>query len=225
LAIGASLNNLGAVALSRGEYARARSQFEEAVAMWREVGNTHGTALALNNLGLVAFGQGDNVGARSLYEESLAIRRELGDKGGIASSLHGLGEVARVQGSYADALSLYKESLVIRRELGDKMGIVWALVGLGELAVAIAVGTTKRAEGTEGTGGVEQAQRGATILSAAEGLLEAIGAIIDPEDRIAYEQGVGTARSLLGEEAFAKAWAEGRAMSMEQSIAYALEES
>ena len=36
---------------------------------------------------------------------------------------------------------------------------------------------------------------------------------------------VAAARTELGEEAFAAAWAEGRAMSMQQAIAYALDES
>jgi hypothetical protein len=36
---------------------------------------------------------------------------------------------------------------------------------------------------------------------------------------------VSAAHQALGEEAFAAAWAEGRAMSLEQAVAYALEES
>jgi hypothetical protein len=40
-----------------------------------------------------------------------------------------------------------------------------------------------------------------------------------------YEQGVASARAQLSEEEFEKAWAEGRTMSMEEAIAYALEPS
>jgi hypothetical protein len=47
----------------------------------------------------------------------------------------------------------------------------------------------------------------------------------DPIDRIGYEQYVATVHELLGEAAFAKVWAEGRAMTVEQAIAYALAES
>jgi hypothetical protein len=39
-----------------------------------------------------------------------------------------------------------------------------------------------------------------------------------------FERTVSDARGALGEEAFAAAWAEGRAMSLEQAIAFALEE-
>src|SRR5262245_5924292 len=43
------------------------------------------------------------------------------------------------------------------------------------------------------------------------------------DDRQQYAQNLAIVRSLLNEEAFAKAWAEGREMSMEQAIDYALE--
>ena len=41
-------------------------------------------------------------------------------------------------------------------------------------------------------------------------------------DREEYDRDVATARQSLGEEAFSVAWAEGRVMTMEQAIEYAL---
>ena len=61
------------------------------------------------------------------------------------------------------------------------------------------------------------------MLGAAEALLEAIGAVMDPDDHMVYEQAVASARAQLSEEEFERARAEGRAMSMEQAIEYALE--
>jgi hypothetical protein len=43
-------------------------------------------------------------------------------------------------------------------------------------------------------------------------------------DRDDYERDIALARAQLGEEAFTAAWATGQAMSLEQAIAYALEE-
>ena len=42
-------------------------------------------------------------------------------------------------------------------------------------------------------------------------------------DHADYERFVAAARSDLDEEAFAAAWAKGRAMTLEQAIAYAIE--
>jgi hypothetical protein len=43
-------------------------------------------------------------------------------------------------------------------------------------------------------------------------------------DEAVHGRRVSRARELLGEPTFAAAWAEGRAMTLEQAIAYALDE-
>ena len=134
-----------------------------------------------------------------------------------AKVLNVAGNIAQYQGDYAAARSLYLESLAIMRDLGDKYGIAACLAGLGGVAAG-----TEQAEAE--TQGQAQAERGVRLLGAAEALLEAVSAVLDAEDRIPYEQGVASARAQLSEGEFAKAWAAGRAMSMEQAVEYALEE-
>ena len=50
-----------------------------------------------------------------------------------------------------------------------------------------------------------------------------MGSLIPLYMRVDYDCHVAALRSSLGETAFAKAWAEGRAMTLDQAIAYALE--
>ena len=76
---------------------------------------------------------------------------------------------------------------------------------------------------------LEQPLRGcsACLFGAAEGLLEAGGAAVYNyylPDRSLYERTVSATRSHLGEAAFEAAQAEGRAMTFEQAVAYALED-
>ena len=59
----------------------------------------------------------------------------------------------------------------------------------------------------------------------AAALREALGTPVQPVERRTFEPAVAAARASLGEEAFAAAWVEGRAMSLEQAIAYALEKT
>jgi hypothetical protein len=47
--------------------------------------------------------------------------------------------------------------------------------------------------------------------------------VIGPDDRVDVEHDLPTVRAQLGETSFAAAWAEGRAMTLEQAITYALE--
>jgi tetratricopeptide (TPR) repeat protein len=202
------LCNLGNVAYERGDFTAARV-LSEALAISRELGDRGRIADALNNLGNLACNQGDFGSARSLIEESLAIGRDLVDLDGIASSLHSLGVVAYLQGDLAAAKALYTESLDNRRELGDRLGLARALEGLA--TVADALGSSLRA---------------AHIWGAAERLREEIGTPLSPTERPRYDQRVAAARVAVGDDAaFDRAWQEGRALTLEQSIALALEET
>ena len=60
--------------------------------------------------------------------------------------------------------------------------------------------------------------RAAHLWGSSEALREAIGTPIAPVYRPGYQQAVAAARSQLGEEDFATAWAQGRNMSPEQAI-------
>jgi ferric-dicitrate binding protein FerR (iron transport regulator) len=48
---------------------------------------------------------------------------------------------------------------------------------------------------------------------------------LDPSERAPYDRGSAAAECQPDRETFAAAWAEGQAMTTEQAIAYALEES
>jgi len=71
-----------------------------------------------------------------------------------------------------------------------------------------------------------QAQRAARLLGSAEALRETIGAPLPVSDRAHYDYDryAASIRVALGEERMAAAWAEGRAMTLEQAIACALED-
>jgi tetratricopeptide (TPR) repeat protein len=218
--IAGSLNNLGGYGVMEGEYAAARSLYEESLSISRELGDKWGIAGSLNLLGNVASMEGDYAAARSLHEESLAMMRELGDKWDIAISLINLGNVAYREGDYTSARSLHEESLAMMRELGDKRGVATCLAGLGGVAAAAAAAIEQAQAGAQVRAQVE---RGVRLLGAAEALLEAIGTVLEAEDRMVYEPSEQQAHVVLGEEAFERARQEGRAMTMEQAIAYALE--
>src|SRR5205823_4898728 len=133
------------------------------------------------------------------------IHREIGDKWGIAYVLLNLGLVSHEQGDFGSARTLYEESLAIRREIGDRQGIAYALERVAALCSA------------QGEGA-----RAAGLWGAAEALREAIGAPMPPNERGRYERQVAEARTASGETKFAAAWHEGRAMTVEQAVEYAL---
>jgi non-specific serine/threonine protein kinase len=209
--VASSLVWLGRVPLGKGDHAGARSLFEESLHIFRQLGDKRGIARSVNNLGEVERDEGDYERAGALYAESLALGRETGHQGIIAISLHNLGQVALHRDDFPRAAALFRESLGMFHELGDRRAIGACLAGLAAVALA-----------THPTGEEPGAAR---LLGAAGALLEELGAPLPPADRAAYERCVAAARARLGEERFAMAWAEGRAMSLERVMDEAMQDA
>lgn len=244
--IAASLMGLGIVASSQGDYARALALIEESLALCRKLGDQVGIAASLKYLGDVVYRQGDYGRTLALTEESLAISKALEDKVGIGMSLNHLGDVAYHYGDYDRAVALYGEGLEIFRQVGVKGSIVMSLNDIGQ--VALARGDRRRAlalfresislaqelgskwdigwclEGLAVVAALaEQPERAARLFGAVEAMFESIGVRVRPDDRADHDRNVAAVHSRLDEETFAKAWEQGRAMTVQQSIAYAIQ--
>ena len=204
--IAVSLNNLGNVASDQNDYATARASYEASLAMMRELGDQRGIANALNNLGRLASRQRDYAAARALHEESLSIRRELGERWGIASSLNNLGNVAYAQGDYAAARMLDQQSLAVQHALGDRRGIAYTLESLAAVAYCLALPAAA-----------------ARIWGAAERLWSELGSRPAPSGQSSDSDVAEAARAATADDAALKpAWEEGRAMTLQQAVDYAL---
>jgi len=242
-----ALIKLGNAATEVGDYATASGFLEEALTIWRELEDKHGTARALISLGWVALRSGDHQLANTRLEEALALSRELGDTRSIGFELSGLGEAALRQGDYVRARQLMEESLELRRQLGNKWGVGVSLGMLGWVAMrerdwdraAARLGESlevRREIGDKGgsawclerlagvTMAQGQAEKAVRLFSAAAALRASIGSVIDPVDQARYERNRKSLRAKLGKERFAAARDEGRAMTLDQAVAYALED-
>ncbi len=245
-AIADTLNRLATIAALQCDLALARSLREERLAIVRELGNKSEVSHALGSLGHVAYLQGDLALAQSLLEQSLALAREVGVKFGNEYPRASLARVASRRGEFTLARTLANESLPTWRKLGFKLPIAGLLLLLGY--VAEHEGDYKQAAGLYGesltmtrdvTGAKLQIapclegfsrlscalgrwERAARLSGAAVALREAIGTPVPPVDRAEYERNVAAVRAQMDEKAFAAAWAEGRAMTLEQATAYAL---
>ena len=204
-----ALNSLGAQDLQQGNVAQAAGLFEESLALARELGDKRLVSFTIHNLAEVARVTGDYARADLLYRESLSLFQERGELWGVAVNLRWMGEVARLQAQYEQATALYRESLTLCQQLGEKAVITECLEGFAAVAGA--------------QGGQTASSRSARLWGAAEALRESIGVPIPPVDRVMYEQALATSRARADERMFAAAWAEGRAMTLEQAIAAALE--
>jgi non-specific serine/threonine protein kinase len=201
-----SLGNLANVSSDRGAYERAKELYEEGLTLSRGLGGSELLGAYLISLGDEYLLEGNLERATELNEEAAEMYRKRGRRGLLQIALDNLGWAALIRGDHQKAEALHVESLVLCRELGDKLIGLESIEGLACVA---------------GAGGA--AERAARLLGAAEALREAAGYQQATRTRALREPYVTAARTRTGEEAWTTAWEEGRSMSFEEAIAYALE--
>jgi predicted ATPase/DNA-binding SARP family transcriptional activator len=202
--IARAINGLGIIALDQGDYDQAASKFEECLAVYRQLGHTLGVMGTLNNLGETARRQSDIDRAETLLQESLKLAKELGDKGWVARAMHILGNIAMDRGDYRLANQMFKKALVILREIEDVI-VMYVLEGLACMSAA------------QG-----EPARALRLAEAASVQREATRLIRSPADQCALDRCLRESRRIMSFEETERAIAEGRAMTIEQAITYAL---
>lgn len=238
-----ALNALGLAVAHAGQYEKATSLLEESLDLSRQLEDSERGAVALSNLGFVAAEQGDLVRAKTRYDEALAIFRAAGNTGAIAETLHSLGEIALYAGNLDEAEARTVESLALFQELGTRhhaatLAVVAWRRGQYERAVTLLreslqlahkMGERKLTLGLlRALAAVAAAQaepeRAARLEGAEAALRKSLSLPVAPSDQAEGEETLARAKEALGEEDFTHAWDEGRAMTLEEAIAYALAE-
>jgi predicted ATPase/class 3 adenylate cyclase len=130
----AALTGLANVVQVQGDQQRARELHEEALALWREVGDPRGEAMSLDCLGYLAQGRGEYERAAGLHEQALELANQAGDERIAGYALINLGTAAVYQGRYEQAAEHYSEALARVRRAGDKRAAGSVLNNLGALA-------------------------------------------------------------------------------------------
>ena len=203
--IGSILWQLAQARRRRGEIGPATHLLEESIAVGRETGDPWLVAESLEGLGAIAHDAGEHALACSHHEEALALRRHTRNRQAVARSLNDLGHLMLDAGALALAREHFLESLSIGRDIGVRELITRGLEGFAVLAAV--EGQPERALRLAGAA---DAVRLLTGLVLTKGEIERHGRLLEP------------ARRSLGEAAAATSWEAGRAMSVDEAIAYAL---
>jgi hypothetical protein len=156
---------------------------------------------------LVAINHGDLGRATTLAEESLPLVRQRADLWGIQAVMSRLIQIALLQGDGSRVASLAHENLRLVRTIGSLASIA---VNILYLASAARID--------------EQPRRATRLMGAVEAIGETTGRRPSGVERRALDTEVALLREALGQEAFAAAWNEGRALSTDRAVRYALEE-
>jgi len=126
-----SLNNLAGSYWRQGHLHQAADYIEQALTLYRKLGDRAGEAKALNSLGLVWERLGRYPQAAEHHQQALDLFGELGDRAGEAKALNNLGHIWGRLGRYPQAAEHHQQALDLYRELGDRAGEAHALNHLG----------------------------------------------------------------------------------------------
>lgn len=147
---------------------------------------------------------GEFEAAQAGFAEAAALCQQMRDRFAYTVCRSLMGHLLRQQGRPAEA-AVHAETLPVWVELGHRAAVAYELECPGYLAAAD-----------------RQSERAATLFGAAEALRERIGSPMTANERGEYEAAVAQARAQAEPAVFEAAWTRGRALTMDQAVAYAL---
>ncbi|MEJ7763707.1 MAG: tetratricopeptide repeat protein, partial [Thermomicrobiales bacterium] len=227
-----------------GDDAAGLARGEESLAIYRQLDDRSGTAIALYVLGKIAEATGDYDWAESRFSEACSLFQSEDDVVWTGLALDHLGSVAYGRGDHGRARAVLEEALALQRETSHAYGAAVSLLYLGHVAltggdhvtaalrygeslshwrdVDMRPGIVEVLSGLAAvaatTGDPERAGR---LFGAAETMRQSIGVLARLPELTLYERDADRVRRDLGEERFAAAWEAGRAMTPERAIAEA----
>jgi predicted ATPase/class 3 adenylate cyclase len=232
------------IELLRGAPAKGVEYANQAATLARSVAARWELALALTVLAWATSDLGNLKGAEEMLRESLSLSQELEDDRGVSMSLGSLGTTAMLSGDYIRAIELSEEASTLLRRLDDPRFLANTLtvIGIASLytaewdraADALEEGVGLSARGSDRSTAADQlraaaalaaragfAQRAGVTWGAAEEILRSMRAEAGPATR-ALDAWIAKAETALGSERFELARREGRALSFDDALEYAV---
>jgi tetratricopeptide (TPR) repeat protein len=127
--------SLGEIALAHSDHDTARKRYEEAMPLYRKVGDVLGEANCISSLGDIALERSEHDTARERYEEAMPLYRKVGDVLGEANCIKGLGNIALERSEHDTARERYEEAMPLYRKVGDVLGEANCIRSLGDIAL------------------------------------------------------------------------------------------
>ena len=239
-----ALTASGGLVARHGDLEAGREQLEEAIELWRTLGDRDELASALDSLGWpLIYDAGDEAGSLAAFEQSLELRRELGDPAGMTRAIVGVCQVLVALGDVDRAEPMSRD--LLERAADDPRTEHFAYHFLADCALirgdtveaeqryrqslqaALPLGdvieTSFEVQGVAmAVAGNGDPERGLRLAGSVEALRESLGISIS----IAFwdallERYLGPARERLGADA-GTIWAQGRELAFDDAVELAL---
>lgn len=223
----------------------ALGMFEQSLDLFRQLGDLYHISIVFMHLGWKSRDEGDFQQARLFYTQGLEINETLKSQEGIAEMLLQMGELSALEGNYDQADEYYQRSLYLSREYRLKLdeGLTYHYLGIlslhrndHKLAAQyfkedyhLSHQMNEKMQAFELLSGLSAVASGLNQHGYAARLYGAASTIFEqdplmPLERAEVDRRIQISREQLGNEKFEALAAEGSAMTMDQAIAYALED-
>jgi non-specific serine/threonine protein kinase len=197
---------VGAIPLwAQGDLTGARQRLESALTLAELMQIQSAELDARSTLCGVLAAAGDLDRAIELGEQAVAMSNSLGEVWVRGLALNYLGQATWLRGDRPRGEALAREAAACKHALDDRNGLAIALETLAWMAA-----------------GLGQHQRAATLLGAAERVRHEISQTLIDLFRTQHEQSESAARRGLGSKTYDAAYARGRAMTIDEGVAFAL---
>jgi predicted ATPase/class 3 adenylate cyclase len=206
--LGMAQLNMARLYAHRGDESEKERYIGQLRALVSEMPNSFQVSMFLLGLGMDERMRGNYDSARKIFEQGREAFRQIHSKYFVMVMSSEQGHVERQKGNLTQARLIYRETIKGWQDLGNRAAIAHQLECFGFVAIA-----------------EEEPQAAVKLFGAAEALRDNIQAPMTDYERVEYNQAVAQARSMLDEVEFTALWAEGRSMTMEQAIKFALEKT
>jgi predicted ATPase/class 3 adenylate cyclase/DNA-binding CsgD family transcriptional regulator len=205
--LASALSTAGLVHARLGELDSAAQSYEEALSLLESSSNRRLADVIRMWVAELAAVRGDYVSARDILVECVASARRVGDLGVTAQGMEELAWAQLGLANHETAAAIWKESISIGRHLGDLGCTMDCVAGLSCVA-----------------GAGHDDERALRLAAAVERLTGEWAITPRPQVSTLLAASERIARSRLGTLKSEEAWNQGRAMTANQAIDYALNE-
>ena len=199
-----ALSTAGNLACWTGHYRRARAVYEELLDVATGAGFERGRANAMINLSSLALLEGEPDRAARVGAEAVALASTQSDAETKAVALFNLGCAQLEAGEAELSARAFADSTRLCLDGGFREHLAYCLVGVAAVA--------------ERRGDMLDA---GALLSAADTMLESMGAALAPYERLLRARTMSSVRTALAEDAD-RVWSEGRDRRPEETVEAAL---
>ena len=227
------------------DYLRARAYWEEAVTLYREVGDLNSLVDLLGALGNLELLHGDIESAQKRLDEAVQLNRQMNNQVVSGNFLAALSKIASIKGDFEKARSFLEEEIKITKESGDRMQYLWARTHLGHLALRqgnlsearnIFVETSRNFFDDKSDIGVvvnlegmaslhiagNKLNQAARLIGWSDAARKKIGDSRPPLEQADVDRDIAACLAKMGEVAFSDAYDEGQRMTLEEAVTLAL---